>query len=201
MLTSANQFQQFAVIFLLDIQQNLSIHQIYFKIPNQDKQIDDKAIQFYMDYILKNYPNGNIRSIISEYSVFILIHSFISRLYNGQQNYYDIPFLLLLFLRIVLLFSQIFLHLRFLSTSIQLKLQFYDPLVLQEVKLIQRIKILKYSFFSFFISMLAIIISPLALGISIGILVSYLICKQEAMMINIPLVFEVNFFISFFFIY
>lgn len=114
----------------------MSINQIYFKIPNQDKQIDEKSIQFYIDYILKNYPNGSIRSIISEYSVSIHSYSFISRLYNGQQNYYDIPFLLLLFLRIVLLFSQIFLHLRFLSTSIQLKLQFYDPLVLQEVKLI-----------------------------------------------------------------
>lgn len=44
--------------------------------------------------------------------------------------------------------------------------------------------------------MISIVLAPLSLGIAIGILVSYIICKQEAMIIDIPLGFQVSLLIS-----
>lgn len=44
--------------------------------------------------------------------------------------------------------------------------------------------------------MISIVLAPLSLGIAIGILVSYIICKQEAMIIDIPLGFQVSLIIS-----
>lgn len=59
-LTSEKHFQKLS---------DFSINQIFVKVPNQDKEIDEERIQYYMDYIVKKYKNVNTRSIISEYSV------------------------------------------------------------------------------------------------------------------------------------
>lgn len=45
------------------------MNQILVKVPNQDKQIDESTIRFFIDYVVKKYKNVNARSIISEYSV------------------------------------------------------------------------------------------------------------------------------------
>lgn len=54
-------------------------------------------------------------------------------------------------------------------------------------------------FWAYEVITFAIVASPLCLGIMCGILVSFLICKQEAMIIDIPLGFSVSLPISFIF--
>lgn len=51
------------------------MNQILVKVPNQDKQIDESTIRFFIDYIVKKYKNVNARSIISEYSVYYILLS------------------------------------------------------------------------------------------------------------------------------
>ena len=55
----------------------------------------------------------------------------------------------------------------------------------------------KQVFWTYEVITFAIVASPLCLGILCGILVSFLICKQEAMIIDIPLGFSVSIPISF----
>ena len=64
------------------------------------------------------------------------------------------------------------------------------------------LKVIQFSSFfkwmcSYLIIAASIMLSPLLCGIGAGILVAYLICKQEALLIDIPLGFRVNLIISY----
>ena len=80
-----------------------------------------------------------------------------------------------------------------------LKSIFYVQLDLQLEPFIQRrTMMVRYdlSCCSYLIISTAIMLAPLSCGIGCGIFIAYLICKQEALLIDIPLGFRVNSIIS-----
>ena len=74
-------------------------------------------------------------------------------------------------------------------TQFQIYISYLALLLIQNISLLN----------SFILIMLSMVISPLLIGMSIGIIVSYLICIQESLIINIPLSFQVSISISFYY--
>ena len=148
-----------------------------------------------MDYLLRKYKGINTRSIVSEYDVLTF------QISNLQTIKWSCDMLVLLFTVITVIANLITVFSVISNLSIFVSNHSVEINILRAIGFTKRHIYIAYSFCCcsmnrYLIITASIMLSPLLCGMGAGILIAFIICKQESLIIDIPLGFKVNSVIS-----